>query len=226
MPAREMCAHACQLSVRIEARVFRLSHGRNTVAGLRRRRSNTSRPSHESRRNRSRHSPASSAQPSVSHAGLDRRFPRSCWPVARALGQTTRVRPSPALLRSARPTRPLQLPPKQPSDDGAEKLVWRTSGLVPRASRRAWSCDARTRKTLRWMPTSFTTAEAALSASSDSPSRMRRHQGARARMESADRRRDSHCDGLQLATGRSPSDNCLAPAAIRLSDTGSDDSPE
>jgi hypothetical protein len=36
-----------------------------------------------------------------------------------ALGRLRGVRFDPALLRSARPTRPLQLPPEQPSDDGA-----------------------------------------------------------------------------------------------------------
>ena len=38
------------------------------------------------------------------------------------------------------------LPPKQPSDDGAEELVWGTSGLVPCAS--AWT--ARTRAERSW----------------------------------------------------------------------------
>lgn len=68
---------ACQLSVRITARVFKHSNGRTTVAGLRRRRSKLSLLPPEALGTAAGVLPPSSAQASLSHAGSNHRFPLS-----------------------------------------------------------------------------------------------------------------------------------------------------
>ena len=82
-----------------------------------------SRLSHdESRRNRSRRPPTSSAQPSLSHAGLTGRSPDRAGRSPRYVALGNAGRYYSATGRSAGGDFPL-LPPEQPSDDGAEELA-------------------------------------------------------------------------------------------------------
>jgi hypothetical protein len=96
------CSHVCQLSVRIAARVFTVSHGRNIVARLRRRRS-TSRPSHESRPKTAAGVLPPPPPSPLRHAGPDRRSP-VVWSIPARVRPAALVRSDPAL-RKNRPER-------------------------------------------------------------------------------------------------------------------------